>query len=96
MSFSMIAMMSPMLSLTRGSKSGSTQPSSRTSFWYSAAKRAERSVGTSPRSFARLRILSSTSVTLRTYVTFAPWQRRWRTTMSGASAARAWPTWATS
>ncbi len=45
-------------------------------------QRAARATGSSPRSLARLMILSSTSVKLRTYFTRRPRALRWRTTTS--------------
>ncbi len=68
--------MSSRWSLTRGSMSGVMFRIRAMSSAYAAAKRDARAVGSSPASAARLMILSSMSVTLRTNVTFVPVARR--------------------
>ena len=58
-----------------------------------AMKRAVRTSTGSPFSCARLMILSSMSVMLRTYVTASPLARSHRRTTSNATMTRAWPRW---
>ena len=89
MSFSMNAMMSSMLVETRGSISGFMQPMAARSRSACSLMRFESASGSSPFSCARLTILSSTSVTLRQYVTSKPRARRKRDSTSNVVFVRA-------
>ena len=86
-----MSMISSMCAVARGSSVGGKQFNAPTSSRNASTKRSTSASQVSPFSFARLMILSSTSVKLRTYVTSYPRCFNCRNSTSNATYTLAWP-----